>query len=130
MLQKSRHLLYCVVLVFNFFSLSALAQSSRTGNFTVSETVMFDGQQLPAGRYQVIWSGTGDATSVTVKRGHKVVATAPAHVIAVTPPKDNRVMENKGTDGTRSISEIQFFGEKYALRFDQAEEMRSNLDGR
>lgn len=120
MLRKSRHMLYCVAIVFGFCAAVAVAQPPQKGIFTVGEAVLLNGQQLPAGSYHVIWSGTGAGISVTVKRGHKVVVTAPARLVAVTPPTHNTVLEDKNSDGLRSISEIQFRGENYALRLELA----------
>lgn len=118
MFRKTHFVLYCVALISGIFIASAIAQPQKKGDFTVNETVTMNGRQLRAGRYNVIWSGAGENVSVTVKKGRKVVATAPARLVTVVPPAHNTVLENKNDSGARSISEIQFRDENYALRIE------------
>jgi hypothetical protein len=95
--------------------LASSAFASNKGSLQVRETVEVNGQQLPAGDYQVRWDGTGSDVEVSFMQGKKEVAKTSAKVVALDKPYgyDSAVVEHEG--GKAAISEVRFAGKKYAL---------------
>src|ERR1700724_110103 len=60
---------------------SAIAGNTNKGTLNVGETVTVGGKQLPAGRYQVEWAGTGSNVEVSISDGRDTVAKVPAQVL-------------------------------------------------
>ncbi len=60
---------------------SAIAGNSNKGTLNVEETVSVGGKQLPAGKYQVEWAGTGPSVEVSISDGRETVANVPAQLI-------------------------------------------------
>lgn len=82
------------------------------GSLQLSDRVSVNGQVLPAGDYQVKWSGTGDVQLSFVQNG-KVIATVPAHTIDAPPSeRNNSTTMTKNDDGTWSLVEIHFSNKK------------------
>jgi hypothetical protein len=77
--------------------------------------VEINGQQLPAGDYQLRWEGTGSNVEVSVMQGNKEVAKTSAKVIELKEayPRDAAVVDHGS--GKASVSEVRFAGKKYAL---------------
>ena len=95
--------------------LASSAFASNKGSLQVRETVEVNGQQLPAGDYQVRWDGTGSDVEVSFMQGKKEVAKTSAKVVALDKHYgyDSAVVEHEG--GKAAISEVRFAGKKYAL---------------
>jgi hypothetical protein len=95
--------------------LASSAFAINKGSLQVRETVEVNGQQLPAGDYQVRWDGTGANVEVSFMQGKKEVAKTSAKVLALDKPYgyDSAVVEHDG--GKAAISEVRFAGKKYAL---------------
>jgi len=64
----------------------------------------------------VKWEGSGPNVELSILKGKKVVATAPARMFELGQSSgyDSAVVR-KNDDGSRSLSEIRFSGKKYAL---------------
>lgn len=92
------------------------AFASDKGVFEIQDTTMVSGQSLPAGEYQVKWHGSGSNVELSILKGKKVVATAPARRLELkeSSSQDSAVVR-KNEDGSRSLSELRFSGKKYAL---------------
>jgi len=60
---------------------NAMAGNSNKGTLHVDETVTVGGKQLPAGKYQVQWAGSGSHVEVRISDGKDTVAKVPAHVL-------------------------------------------------
>jgi hypothetical protein len=74
------------------------------------------GKQLPAGSYKLQWEGTGDQVELKISQGKNVVATTAAHVVTLERPvPSNAVGTARNTDGSTSLTRINFAGKKYAL---------------
>jgi hypothetical protein len=74
------------------------------------------GKQLPAGSYKLQWEGTGDQVELKISQGKNVVVTTPAHVVTLERPvPSNAVATARNTDGSTSLTRINFAGKKYAL---------------
>jgi hypothetical protein len=72
---------------------------------------------LQPGDYTVTWDGDGPNVQLNIMRGHKVVTTVPAQVVAMDhPPTHNSVVATDNGNGTKSLSEIRFSGKKYVLQ--------------
>src|SRR5258708_35042699 len=101
--------------------LSASAFAANKGSFNLSEPVTVSGTQLTAGQYQVRWEGNGPEVQVSILLEGKVVTAVLAHLIELTRSGDSdATVWNKNDDGTKSLSEIDFAGKKYALDFRSA----------
>jgi len=96
--------------------LATSAFAANKGALQVSDPVTVSGKQLAAGEYKVTWEGTGPNVDLNIMQGKKVVATVPARVIDLdqAPNHDAAVTRANG-DGSKSLSEIRFYGKKYAL---------------
>jgi hypothetical protein len=95
--------------------LATSAFASSKGSLHVQDPVEINGQQLPAGDYQLRWEGTGPNVEVSVMQGKKEVAKTSAKVIELpqTSAYDTAVVDR--SSGKASLSEIRFYGKKYAL---------------
>jgi len=95
--------------------LATSAFASNKGSLHVADAVEINGQQLPAGDYQLRWEGTGPNVEVSVMQGSKEVAKTSAKVIELNQAStyDTAVVDHSG--GKTSISEVRFYGKKYAL---------------
>jgi hypothetical protein len=91
------------------------AFASNKGTLTLQEAVQVNGQQLPAGEYQVRWDGTGSNVEVSFMQGKKEVAKAAAKVVDLKTAYgyDSSVVDH--SSGTASLSEIRFANKKTAL---------------
>ena len=89
------------------------AFASNKGSLHVQETVQINGQQIPAGDYQLRWDGSGSNVELSVLQGKKVVAKTAAKMVQLDHPAayDSAVVDT--SSGT--ISQVRFAGKKYAL---------------
>lgn len=95
--------------------LATSAFASNKGSLHVTDAVEINGQQLPAGDYQLRWEGTGSNVEVSVMQENKEVAKTSAKVIELNQasPRDAAVVDH--SSGKASVSEVRFAGKKYAL---------------
>jgi hypothetical protein len=91
------------------------AFASNKGTLTLQEAVQVNGQQIPAGEYQVRWEGTGSNVEVSFMQGKKEVAKTSAKVVELDQkaPYDSAVVDHSG--GAAAISQVRFAGKKVAL---------------
>jgi hypothetical protein len=96
--------------------LTTAAFAANKESLKVFDPVQVSGTQLPAGNYTVTWEGTGPSVDVTITRGKDVVAKTSARLQDLPKaPSRTGLVTKRNADGTRSLSEIQFGGKKYAL---------------
>ena len=96
--------------------LTTAAFAANKESLKVFDPVQVSGKQLPAGNYTVTWEGTGPSVDVTIARGKDVVAKTSARLQDLTKaPSQSGIVTKGNADGSRSLSEIQFGGKKYAL---------------
>ena len=107
----SRGLLLGLALV-----MATSAFAANKGSLQVQEPFTVSGQQVPAGEYQVKWSGSGSNVELSILKNNKVIATSPAHILELkdSASRDSAVVRTND-DGSRSLSEIRFSGKKFAL---------------
>jgi hypothetical protein len=103
-------LLAAVILV----ATSGFAADKASLNLLDPTTV--GGKHLPVGSYKLQWEGTGEQVELKIYQGKNVIATTPAHVVALERPvPSNAVGTARNADGSTSLTRIDFAGKKYAL---------------
>jgi predicted lysophospholipase L1 biosynthesis ABC-type transport system permease subunit len=96
--------------------LGASAFAANKGAFQLNNTVSVNGKQLQAGDYSVTWDGDGPDVQLNIMKGRKVVAQAPAKVVAIDQASgSNQAVVERNSDGTASLKELRFGGKKFAL---------------
>jgi hypothetical protein len=100
------------------FTTSAFAASdSHKSSFQLSAATQVNGTTLPAGEYTAQWEGSGPTAQVNIMQGKKVLATAPAQVIALdSKASDTQAEVFNGTNGERELKALQFAGKKVSLQ--------------
>jgi hypothetical protein len=97
---------------------SAIAGNSNRGTLNVAETVTVGGKQLPAGKYQVEWAGTGSDVEVSISNGRDTVAKVPAQVLPLKKAEsESGYSTNADQAGNKALTGIFFSGKKYQLTF-------------
>ena len=96
--------------------LASTALAANKGSLNLSEPVNISGTQLAPGSYSVHWEGSGPNVELKIMRGRQVVVSSPARLVDLSSSANNdaAVFKNNG-DGSRSLSEIRFYGKKQAL---------------
>ena len=91
------------------------AFASNKGTLNVQETVQVNGQQLPAGEYQIRWDGSGSDVQLSFMRGKKEVAKTSARVVELQEksPYDSAVIDH--SKSSAAVSQLRFAGKKFAL---------------
>jgi hypothetical protein len=106
------------------FAVSAFAGNTNNTNkksLHLFENATIQGIQLPAGDYKCEWSGSGPDVKVTILKDRDAVATVPAQIVSqgASNEQDGYALV-PGKDGSQSITDIFFSGEKFNLKIDQA----------
>jgi flagellar basal body P-ring protein FlgI len=95
--------------------LASSAFASNKGTLQVHETLEVNGQQLPAGEYQLRWDGTGSNVEVSFMRGKKEIAKTSAKLVNLDKAADNDSALVDHSTGKAIVTEVRFAGKKYAL---------------
>ena len=112
--MKRNYLLKSVLLGLAVF-VATSAFASNKGNLHVSQAVEVNGQQLPAGDYQVRWEGSGSNVALSFMEGKKEVAKATAKEVDLGQRASDDAAVTNTSNGKISLSEIRFAGKKTAL---------------
>lgn len=90
--------------------------AANKGSLQVYDSVTVNGKQISPGDYSVQWEGSGPDVQVSILKGHKLVATAPAHVVNSerSADRDSAILKT-GSNGEKELAEIRFGGKKFAL---------------
>src|SRR5260370_17885687 len=100
---------------------SAIAGNTTKGTLNVDETVTVAGKQLPAGRYQVEWTGNGPTVELTISSGRDTVAKVPAQILPVkTAQTGSGYSTNTHQPVNNTLTGIFFGGKKYELSIGEA----------
>jgi hypothetical protein len=91
----------------------AFASNKTTLHF--DESVDVSGQQLPAGDYQVRWTGTGSNLELSFMQGKKEVAKTTAKMIDLDSPSQSDAAVIDHASGKAAVSQIRFAGKKGAI---------------
>ena len=104
-------------LVLAFTTIAFAASDSHKSSFQLSAATQVNGTTLPAGEYTAQWEGSGPTAQVNIMQGKKVLATAPAQVIALdSKASDTQAEVFNGTNGERELKALQFAGKKVTLQ--------------
>ena len=100
---------------------SAIAGNSNKGTLDVGETVTVGGKQLPAGKYQVEWAGSGSSVELSISDGRETVARVPAQILPLKKAEaSSGYTINTDQAGNKALTEIFFGGKKYQLSIGEA----------
>jgi hypothetical protein len=98
-----------------------IAGNTNKGTLQVDETVTVGGKPLPAGRYQVEWTGTGPAVELSISNGRDTVAKLPAQILPMKKAyAQSGYSTNTDQAGNKALTEIFFGGKKYELSIGEA----------
>jgi hypothetical protein len=104
-------------LVLAFATSAFAANDSHKSSFQISAATQVNGTTLPAGEYTAQWEGSGPTVQLSIMQGRKVVATAPAQVIALdSKATDTQAEVLNGSKGERELKALQFAGKKVSLQ--------------
>jgi hypothetical protein len=100
------------------------ATAYHKGSMEISNPTQVAGRQLAAGEYRVTWEGTGPTAQVAFLRDGKTIVSALARVKELNQkaPYDSNDVAT-GPSGQKTLKEIQFAGQQYALEFTAAATM-------
>jgi hypothetical protein len=109
-------------------ALLAMAVLFATSAFAANKTsielkrdAVVAGKTLTAGKYNVTWEGQGQNVDLSVTKGKEVVVKTPAHLLDLpTVAANDALVMKDNTDGTRTLSQIQISGKKFALDLGEA----------
>jgi hypothetical protein len=100
---------------------SAIAGNSNKGTLKVDETVSVGGKQIPAGKYQVEWRGTGSNVELSISDGRDIVAKVPAQVLPLKRAgAESGYSTSTDPAGNKALTGIFFGGKKYELAIGEA----------
>lgn len=95
---------------------SAIAGNTNKGTLQVAEAVTVGGKQLPAGKYQVEWAGSGSNVEVSISDGRETVAKVPAQILPLKKAEATSGYTIRSDQaGNKALTEIFFGGKKYHL---------------
>ena len=93
------------------------ANDSHKSSFEIGAATQVNGTTLPAGEYTAQWEGPGPTVQVNIMQGKKVVATAPAQLVALdSKASDTHAEVLNGSNGQRELKVLQFAGKKVSLQ--------------
>ncbi len=97
---------------------AAWAGPSHSVAVKLEQPTVVNGQKLPAGNYELSWTGDSSPVNVEIERGSKVVAKVDAKVEQLAEPSPNEELITRATkDGSRALEEVRLAGKKTALVF-------------
>ena len=102
------------------FTTSAFAASdSHKSSFEIGAATQVNGTTLPAGQYTAQWEGPGPTVQLNIMQGRKVVASAPAQIVALeSKASDTQAEVLNGANGDRELKALQFAGKKISLQLE------------
>jgi hypothetical protein len=100
---------------------SAIAGNSNKGTLNVAEAITVGGKQLPAGKYQVEWAGSGSDIELSISNGRDSVSKVPAQVLPLKKAEtESGYSTNTDQAGNKALTGIFFSGKKYQLTIGEA----------
>ena len=103
------------------FAGSVFAGNTIKKSLHLYESITVEGTQLMPGDYKVEWSGAGPDVKVNILKGKETVATVPARIVpeGASNSQDGYALKPEA-DGSKSLTQVFFTGEKYDLEIGQA----------
>jgi len=99
----------------------AIAGNSNKGTLKVGETITVAGKQLPAGEYQVEWTGSGPTVEVSISNSRDTVAKVPAQLVLLKKAEPaGGYSTSTDQAGNKALTGILFGGKKYQLSIGDA----------
>jgi hypothetical protein len=87
--------------------------------FQIDAPAQVGGKQLPAGTYEITWTGMGPTTQAVIQQNKAQVANAAARVVWLNrKPQADTALTHKNSEGSLSLDSLRFTGESFALYFD------------
>lgn len=116
--NSAKGLLKGLVLV-ALLALAGNALAATKASMDLLHPASVGGTQLAAGNYTLLWDGQGDQVQMQILKGKKTVATVSAHVVKIDHPvRDNSVMVTPNSDGSQTVTRINFSKKDFALEPD------------
>jgi hypothetical protein len=86
----------------------------------IASPTRVDGRQLPAGKYEAAWTGSGPTVVVNIVQAGNAVAAVPARFVLLSA-KSPADTPDASTDSTGAVylRSLRFAGQSFALYFDQ-----------
>jgi hypothetical protein len=97
------------------------AFASNKTSLHFDQSVDVNGQQLPAGDYQVRWTGTGSNVEVSFLQGKKELAKTTAQMVDLDNPSQSDAAVLNTSSGKTTVSQIRFAGKKSAISLNGAD---------
>jgi hypothetical protein len=96
--------------------LASSAFAATKASLQLNNPVTVNGTNLKPGDYNLQWEGSGDKVELSILKGSKVIAKAPAHVVELEAPAAyDAALTRKSNSGTSSLTGVRFQGKKFAL---------------
>jgi hypothetical protein len=109
------------LLTFSLLAASAIAGNPSKGTLKVDETVTVGGKQIPAGKYQVEWTGSGSNVELSISDGRETVAKVPAQLLPLKKAgAESGYSTSTDPAGNKALTGIFFGGKKYELAIGEA----------
>ena len=119
--MKMNRTAICVALLFAAIFATTITSTARADSkhITITSAVTIGGSTvLPAGTYNVVWSGSGPDVQVSFMKGNKTMATASAKLVLEKSQYHRAVETTTMPDNSNVLTRIQLG--KRSLVFDQA----------
>lgn len=99
-------------------SLATAATKQQSRSVEILDGTSWNGKQVPAGEYKIVWQADGADLKVTVMNGHHVVAEGRGRIEerSQKAPADAVVSRRDGS-GVMAMAELQLGGKKEVLVF-------------
>jgi hypothetical protein len=96
------------------------APALTKGYMDLQQPTNVAGTQLASGKYRIEWTGTGDQVDIKIFRGSKEVVATRARIVKVDAAPYDQVSFTTGEKGARSLTQISFSKQKFALRLESS----------
>ena len=101
--------------------MATAAFASNKASVYFDEAVQVNGQQIPAGNYQLRWEGNGPNVELSFMQGKKELAKTSAKLTELDRASDYDSAVIDHSNGNAAVSQIRFAGKKNALTINSAE---------
>ena len=91
------------------------AFASNKGSLHTEQSIVINGQEIPAGDYTLRWEGAGPDVQLSVMKGHTEVAKTTAKVVELENKSGTDAVVLSHGSGTPAVSQFRFAGKKTAL---------------
>jgi hypothetical protein len=102
-------------------SASAFAGATNKKSLHFDQNVTVQGKLLAPGDYKIERSGSGPDVKVNILKGKEIVASVSARIVSEKAPnRQDGYSATAERDGSHSVTQIFFSGDKFDLQFGQA----------